>query len=211
MINSEDFNFRSIKLADPASKDKKNKPYKYNPKKIQAIKKKVAKVLTENNLAFDKNKIALVGSLFITGETTTDVDILVYVSAVIKDSQVQPVKMQEIDLYDDSEDWQLGGSFIHKEQSWSSWKKVFQDCLVNLILCNDETLFDNFVKAAEVCRYLHLSGIRIDKRTRLGVHSIIKDRSNADTEFSKVQEEKQLELQKVAEKLIQEAIDATLE
>jgi hypothetical protein len=118
--------------------------------------------------------IDVVGSTMITGEIGEDIDVLCL---------VPNVGLEEVGF----PGWEYGGSVgEHPDNDrWGSWKRYFGDIgvTVNMLLVTDSEYYIDWLQAAEVCKLLHLVGVPINKRTRIGIHNIIMDGEDAESEF----------------------------
>lgn len=106
-----------------------------------------------------------VGSGYILDQTHGDVDVLVLV-----------------DRHPDElgfDGWLYGGSGSDYHDQWGSWKRVVDGIEVNMLLTNSADYYSAWCTAAEVCRFLHLSGVVVDKSRRIAIHNIIMDDSTA--------------------------------
>ena len=105
-------------------------------------------------------RIELVGSTYIYGQGN-DIDILVLLDS-------NGVGVDELRL----PGWVYGGSTPKSGDGWCSWKQGD----INLLVTEDQTYFNSWVTAAEVCKYLFLKrGVVLDKPDRIAVHAIIMD------------------------------------
>ncbi len=102
-----------------------------------------------------------VGSTYIYGHGE-DLDLLVLVRT--------PVGMSSLVNSWYHPDFKYGGSGPKSGDNWCSWKRG----TLNLLLTDDEDLYDRWLMAAEVCRYLHLAkGVVLTKPERIAIHDII--------------------------------------
>lgn len=109
-----------------------------------------------------------VGSGYIIDCTNGDVDVLVLVDRHPDDLRF--------------EGWVYGGSGSDYHDQWGSWKRIVDGVEVNMLLTNDADYYRAWCTAAEVCRFLHLSGVVVDKSRRIAIHNIIMDDSAAVSE-----------------------------
>ena len=121
--------------------------------------------------------LALVGSTFIQGTTPlgSDIDLLLTV----------PVSPEELHL----PGWAYGGSTPLSGDAWCSWKKLVNidgaEVTVNLLICSSKEYIDSWLTAAEVCKFLHLKGVHLDRGCVHGVHEVIMDGAVAEDEILK--------------------------
>jgi hypothetical protein len=105
-------------------------------------------------------RIELVGSTYIHGQGN-DIDILVLLDST--GGSVDELRLPG---------WVYGGSTPKSGDKWCSWKQGD----INLLVTADQTYFNAWVTATEVCKYLFLKrGIVLDKPERIAVHAIIMD------------------------------------
>lgn len=121
-------------------------------------------------------QFALVGSAFICDRQDSDVDVLV-LSTTSPEEATFP-------------GWEYGGSGQHahigdNEDKFGSWKRTVDGIEVNLLLVADEVYFRRWLDAAEVCRFLHLKGVLLQRGLVHGVHEIIMDDSTAELEIGR--------------------------
>jgi hypothetical protein len=107
-------------------------------------------------------RIELVGSTYIHGQGN-DIDILVLLDSAA------PTCLSVASLI--LPGWIYGGSTPKSGDGWCSWKQGD----INLLVTADQTYFNAWVTAAEVCRYLALRGVKLEKPDRIAVHAIIMD------------------------------------
>lgn len=111
----------------------------------------------------------IVGSTFISDKTDSDVDVLVYVEDGSLEEMIYP-------------GWAYGGSKSANPDHWVSWTKFVDGVNVNMLVVTDKPYFMSWLKAADVCRFLHLQGYNIRTSSVHGIHEIIMDESDPDTE-----------------------------
>jgi len=105
-------------------------------------------------------RIGLVGSTYIYGGGN-DIDILVLLDST--GGSIEELRLPS---------WEYGGSTPKSGDKWCSWKQGD----INLLVTEDQTYFNAWVTAAEVCKYLFLKrGVVLDKPDRIAVHAIIMD------------------------------------
>lgn len=109
-----------------------------------------------------------VGSGYIIDRAHGDVDLLVLVDRHPDDLRF--------------EGWVYGGSGGDYHNQWGSWKRLVDGVEINMLLTNDADYYRAWCTAAEVCRFLHLSGVVVDKSRRIAIHNIIMDDSAAVSE-----------------------------
>ena len=107
-------------------------------------------------------RIELVGSIYIYGQGN-DIDILVLLD---RDIPMCP-SVNSLML----PGWVYGGSTPKSGERWCSWKQGD----INLLVTADQKYFNDWVTAAEVCKYLALRGVKLEKPDRIAVHAIIMD------------------------------------
>jgi len=78
--------------------------------------------------------------------------------------------------------WLYGGSVGLSGDHWMSWKKHVDGVEVNMLICKHDKYIEDWLTAAEVCRFLHLRGIKLTAGTRHGIHEIIMDDADADSQ-----------------------------
>lgn len=105
--------------------------------------------------AFKYTKAALVGTTFILGKGN-DIDIICLVS----DLEEGVTQLDESWVLSDDEHYDDLGRFCSLRQGE-----------YNLLLVADSLYFDNWIKAAEVCKYLEIA----DRTKRVDVHCLIMD------------------------------------
>ena len=119
---------------------------------------------------------AVVGSTYIKGTEDSDVDVLVYTPTVSPSEAV-------------FSGWTYGGSGgsieFDNPDKFGSWKREVGGVVVNLLLTGSEAYYDAWLTAAEVCRFLHLQGVPLTRGTVHGVHEIVMDDSDSDTEHQR--------------------------
>jgi hypothetical protein len=128
-------------------------------------------------------KFAMVGSSYIHQQLRADVDILV----------LSPFRRGLRDILV-GDGWEEGGSQdLSLHTCWVSLKKELTvnhqdgipDILVfNIIVVEDEAYFDDWVRAAEACRFLVESGVRLTRGQTHGVHAVIMDGRAAEEEVT---------------------------
>lgn len=111
---------------------------------------------------------SFVGSSYITDRTDGDVDVLCLINRDPNDIGF--------------DGWLYGGSVHEGGDQWGSWKRTVDGVEVNMLLTQDLTYFMAWCTAAEVCRYLHLSGVTVPRVQRIGIHNIVMDDSDAESE-----------------------------
>ena len=113
------------------------------------------------DLFLHAKRIELVGSTYIYGGGN-DIDILVLLDRAIPlCPDVDALRLPG---------WEYGGSTPKSGDKWCSWKQG----IINILVTADQTYFNDWVTAAEVCKYLFLKrGIVLDKPERIAVHEII--------------------------------------
>lgn len=117
--------------------------------------------------------VRLVGSTYIKDSACSDVDLLV----------TTPLDVNEL-LF---EYWAYGGSTPKSGDGWCSWKKTIivddKPVEVNLLVCSDRQYVTAWLNAAEVCRFLSLAGVTLTRGQVHGVHAIIMDDCDAESEL----------------------------
>ena len=117
----------------------------------------------------DEGYLDIVGSTYISDKELSDVDVLVYAKGF---------DVNEHGL----SGWEFGGSVGLGNDDWASWKRMhYLDGAwveVNLLLTGDKELYNQWVTAADVCRFLHLSGVQLTRGQVHGVHSLIMHESD---------------------------------
>lgn len=119
------------------------------------------------------DRYEFVGSGYIIDSTEGDVDVLVLVNR----------DPDELGF----DGWMYGGSGSDYHDQWGSWKRVVDGVEVNMLLTNSAEYYRAWCTAAEVCRFLHLSGVVIDKSRRIAIHNIVMDDSTAIDEHAAVE------------------------
>lgn len=104
---------------------------------------------------------ALVGSTYIEGKLTNDVDVLLLVPTA------------SIIPWGALTGWSVDGSGSRGDPRFQSLKKELDGIPVNLLVTNDQLFFNNWVKAAQVCSLLHQSDSFLEKQNRISIHDII--------------------------------------
>ena len=126
---------------------------------MKAMLEKIVRDASED-LFLRAKRIELVGSTYIYGGGN-DIDILVLLDNT--DGSVDELRLPG---------WEYGGSTPKSGDKWCSWKRWD----INLLVTADQTYFNDWITAAEVCKYLFLKrGIVLDKPDRISVHAIIMD------------------------------------
>lgn len=138
-----------------------------NKERIAIARKAISDALGVN---IDTYRNDVVGSTYIRDNTESDVDILVHTPDIDLDCAVFGA------------DWEYGGSVGMGNDHWMSWKRNVDGVDVNMLLVNDRLYYDQWLTAAEVCRFLHLKGHSIPSCDVHGIHEIIMDDSDAETE-----------------------------
>jgi hypothetical protein len=147
---------------------------------------------------FEIARHELVGSTYIADKQDSDLDVLILVK---KPSQVLEDK-EGLDLLQHVPDlesahlpgWKYGGSYNEGDPGvWESFKTTWNGREINAILVDNEEYWWSWVKAAEVCRYIHLmqkkNGDSVyspeaisELDVRIGIHNILMDDSSAEDE-----------------------------
>lgn len=105
--------------------------------------------------------VRIVGSTYIYGHGA-DLDLLVLVRT--------PEGMGSLVNSWYHQDFRFGGSGPKVGDHWCSWKRG----TLNLLLTDDSDLYDRWLMAAEVCRYLYLArAIVLTKPERIAIHDIL--------------------------------------
>ena len=113
-------------------------------------------------LFLSAKRIELVGSTYIYGQGN-DIDILVLLNTAAPTyTSIETLVLPG---------WVYGGSTPKSGDGWCSWKQGD----INLLVTDDETYFNAWVTAAEVCKYIALRGVKLEKPDRIAVHAIIMD------------------------------------
>lgn len=158
-----------------------------NKERIDVAKKAVFRALAGSATSYTKfSQVAeefpipltwdVVGSTYIQDKEDSDVDVLVLVDE-------NPSELSSFS------GWQLGGSRnVGSADYWESWKRIVKapdgsDVVVNMILVGERDYFYAWIHAAEACRFLHLSGVKLTKGQVHGVHAIIMDESTTEVEL----------------------------
>ena len=114
----------------------------------------------------------MVGSTYINGHITNDVDFVVFVNK------------EDASIYDLCfTDWEIGGSIPTSPAKidWSSWKRTFDGVTYNMIITDNVEYAQRWIVAAEVCKMLeNIRKINLTKEERCGIHAIIMDGSKAE-------------------------------
>ena len=141
--------------------------------RLQSAKQIVATTLAQYGLGFERMDV--VGSSYIIDRTDSDIDVLVELKLTPAGNVLGQLVFAG---------WEYGGSVGAGDAGkWMSWKKhTLEAGIVNMLVTYDETYFNAWMTSAEVCRYLHLRGIKIPREERVAIHSIIMDDSTADYE-----------------------------
>lgn len=115
----------------------------------------------------------IVGSAYISDREDSDIDVLCHVKCV-----------DDTDAIAFGASWKYGGSGdSHMNDKFGSWKKHFPEVgVLNLLVTKDKAYYDAWLTSAEVCRFLHLRGMALPAALVHGVHEIIMDDSDAETE-----------------------------
>jgi hypothetical protein len=150
------------------------KTMKPNEERIAIAKTAVAAALKEHmpNVASEFN-LDIVGSTYIADTTDRDVDILV----LSPFADIGSLTFSGWD-YDGS-----CGPCPDNPDAWMSWKKTVDGVEINMLICSTKAYITAWLTAAEVCRFLHLSGIAVKSAVVHGIHEIIMDDSTADAEM----------------------------
>lgn len=114
--------------------------------------------------------LAVVGSTYIQDKEDSDVDLLF----------LRPADPTELSF----DGWVYGGSTPMCGDNWCSWKKTSDGVEVNLIVCSSQDYIDAWLASADVCRFLHLKGVPLNRGIVHGVHEIIMDGSDVETQLS---------------------------
>ena len=126
---------------------------------MKAVLETIVREASED-LSLRAKRIELVGSTYIYGEGN-DIDILILLDST--GGSIEELRLPG---------WEYGGSTPKSGDKWCSWKQGH----INLLVTGDETYFNAWVTAAEVCKYLFLKrSIVLDKPERIAVHAIIMD------------------------------------
>lgn len=112
----------------------------------------------------------IVGSTYIGDKEDSDVDVLV----LIEDGE----SLEEM-VY---AGWTYGGSKSPRPDCWVSWKRHADGVDVNMLIVTDKQYYNQWLTAAEVCRFMHLQGVKFNSGTVHGIHEIIMDDSDAESE-----------------------------
>lgn len=148
-----------------------------------------------------------VGSRYITGGYGNDFDVLILIE--------KPEFQNGIGMHVfGDESWKYDGSHPCIEphcgdDRWGSWKKAVDGEFVNIIITEDEGWYWNFIKSAEVCRFIHLmsyakeAGINDEvmgrapfrtacheRELRYGIHNILMEDSTAMDELKRFKDGK---------------------
>ena len=115
----------------------------------------------------DDSNLQIVGSTYIQGKQTSDVDVLVGV----------PIDPDRVAF----SGWEYGGSGGTGNPNWGSWKRTVDGVEVNMLLCVSQEYIDKWLIAADVCRMLHLSGANLRAGQVHGIHEVIME--DADPEL----------------------------
>lgn len=161
---------------------------KYSSELELKLKKKIVKDFINRGVKLDINTdIYCVGSAYILGESKSDIDFSVYINYENKkfNSYVE-------DLSCDENCWELGGSLISEDNAakkkilWQSFKADIDKVKVNIMVTNNIGFHEKFKLAAEMCKFMHLMEIKVDKPMRVAVHQLIRDGESAAAIFSKL-------------------------
>lgn len=107
-----------------------------------------------------------VGSRYITGGIGEDLDILVLLKPGVG---LGDVDLSQFDTKRDDEHY----TGLPASDGWVSLRVGDINAL---LISNEESgYYYAWIKAAEVCRALHLSGVLLDKAQRIAVHQVIMD------------------------------------
>lgn len=142
--------------------------------RIEEAKQAVRLELIAQDIKFGELDLEIVGSTYIKDSNDRDVDVLVYVPGANLEALA-------------FEGWNYGGSAGLGNSHWMSWKKLIpfapnQNVEVNMLLTNKPEYYVNWLSAAEVCRFLHLRGVELPSGCVHGVHEIIMEGVDAETE-----------------------------
>ncbi len=123
------------------------------------------------------DRMNCVGSSYIVDRMNGDIDILAYV----------PQSEHSVGVGDmafSNRGWSYGGSVgIDGADNWGSWKKHVEGIgEINMLVTTNEAYFNAWLTSAEVCRYLHLQGVTVDRAQRVAIHRIIMEDSTAEYE-----------------------------
>lgn len=118
-------------------------------------------------LDIDYSNLHIVGSTYIEGKQTSDVDVLVGV----------PIDTNCVTF----QGWEYGGSVGIGNSHWGSWKRTVCGVEVNMLLCVSQEYIDKWRTAADVCRMLHLSGANLRTGQVHCIHEVIME--DADPEL----------------------------
>lgn len=111
----------------------------------------------------------VVGSTFISDKDDSDVDVLVYVEDGSLEEMIYP-------------GWTYGGSKSPNPDCWVSWVRIVDGVTINMLVVTDRNYYDSWLKAADVCRFLHLQGYKLRNASVHGIHEIIMEDSDPETE-----------------------------
>lgn len=146
-----------------------------NERRIEIAKAAVVNALTDNyGWCKGPYELHIVGSTYIRDRTDGDVDILTYHESF------------DVDAMSFS-GWLYGGSagLCPDNNKWMSWKKIVNGVEVNMLIVGDKAYRNQWLTAAEVCRFLHLKGVALPSPVVHGVHEIIMDDSTAEDEVKR--------------------------
>lgn len=141
--------------------------------RIQQAELVCRKAIRERGLP-NPSAVELVGSSYITGQITGDIDVLVLI----------PEAYGGVDTIG-FDGWTYGGSLDEGTDVWGSWKQYFNYIGdVNMLVTFSDKYFYSWLKAADTCRFLHKRGFVLSRAERVGIHNILMDDSTADLELA---------------------------
>jgi predicted nucleotidyltransferase len=136
-----------------------------NEERIAVAKKAVCEALGRDVLG----RHEIVGSTYIKDKDSSDVDVLVF---------DESFHLDEMSFGG----WEYGGSNGMGNDHWMSWKHCVDGVEVNMLLTSRRDYFDAWLTAAEVSRFLHLQGYNLRTATVHGIHEIIMEDTDAESE-----------------------------
>lgn len=114
----------------------------------------------------DIKRVEVVGSAYISDREDSDVDVLVLIPGFAPPEESFP-------------GWNYGGSDGEGNDEWGSWKAYHNGVEVNMLITGKQEYFNQWLSAAEVCRFLHLKGYKLSTGAVHGVHEILMEDSTA--------------------------------
>jgi len=103
------------------------------------------------------------GSSAILGTISTDVDVVVYAGDF--DERVASLACSCLAV----SGWDAPAT-EYSVSLWISFKKNIDGVLVNILLCNSRTVYDQAASALVACKQLAAAGVTVDKQLRVAIH-----------------------------------------